>query len=424
MRTAAVATLTLLAALAVSGCLGHPGGSGQAGAAEEPSGNPLSGHDGQDVGPSAMEDVPAPPNDDPPGRADAPLEAVVVTDVGSHYATVTYRVGAEAAGLHQVGAVAAGTDRPWTWTEPVNESGHQEVRLEWLHANTTHQFTVRLEDGDGGLLAEVHGTFRTEPVPYAWADPEKAVVRPGAQLSGGNGSQSWGCTVGFILTDASNSTVYALTAGHCLRWAEEVVHDVNLRFVPPYWQPNWDLDDVLPWTPYNATYGGVVEYWEAWNQNDRPDEFDWGLVRIHPNLRARVSPSMVHWTGPTGVAAPGTVEAGADVCYFGQAGASPPPMRDRCGHFVAEDVTLTGPREGWYTMQAPVGWDGDSGSPVLDYRTGGALGIITHGAGSVFWGPTLDAILDRAALAGYDLRLATAPYDPPMSLPVGDGGLP
>lgn len=233
--------------------------------------------------------------------------------------------------------------------------------------------------------------FETPPPMRQWASVTDAIVHPGNgyDLHEGSIFGGPGGTGGWILRDATNATLYQLTAGHA-----------------PF--------DVGETILVNGTPIGVVaakEFGDVPTSGGRTGESDWLLVRLNESVRPWVTPSVSHWGGPTRILQPENATEGRTVCWFGmgQVTWNSPELRHRCGQgsgFTENRFYFSG-----------ITYTSDSGSPVLDYESGQAIGILTrlgqfaNGAS----GSNLCFILERARLRLFDLALATAPYEPPIA---------
>lgn len=272
-----------------------------------------------------------------------------------------------------------------------------EVTLGFLRSGTAYSFAARGVAPDGSA-GEATGRFTTTQG-AGWGDGS---VRPGALVAANIAH----CSLAFLLRDATNATLYALTAGHC------VTLGGDLAILD-------DLQDVEP-----ERVGSIVHI-----ATRGPDGFgDWALARLDDGARPRVHPSTAHWSGPSAVfAAPAF---GGPACHFGWGAAVgwANDSQPRCARWLgyASDAVGVLEFDGVVT-------NGDSGSPVVEHATGRAMGVIVRAEqGSEFGAVDLCHVLVRLHAAGYDLALATAPYHaaPPAPLsespldPVGGGGMP
>lgn len=217
--------------------------------------------------------------------------------------------------------------------------------------------------------------------------PYDRPVWPGLPILIGAGT---GCTLGFFFDSVEDDTVYGTTAGHCAdRETNLTVMNRNRHVI-----------------------GRVVEY-------RFQDGQDWALIRFHPDVVPRVRPDVVHWTGPSAPLNGADVETEDVVCHYGGSIYHGLFMGARCGrHAFFYRYAAGGSAMDWFMMSAQ-SWGGDSGSPVVHYETGQAVGMILGGSPlyGLDTGMTTCGIVNAAALAGYDLRLASAPYAPPDAAP-------
>lgn len=376
------------------------------------------------------------------------LGALHVVDVTDRSATVTYQI--EGAAIHTVVRYGPAGNGSILEEDVPASTGGTRVVIGDLRPDTPYRVSVR--SASSGEVPSLQGRFQTLPEGDEEQDrngPKPSLassqiwVRPGDAYHF-NGT-SW-CTLGFILRDPSDGTVFGLTAGHCF---DDGDLDYDHRRVRPQ-NVTIRLDDGTPighleiyeWGrtgPLTATAAGPT--WmnvsggptSPGDGGPQPNRFyDWALIRFDDRVVPHVSPSVRRWGGPSGVGPYGAVDAGDVVCMTGQGEPLEGAWPDgRCGTFR---VYMKG---GWNRTVGPVhagymrghdwiGWDGpaywgDSGSPVIDHATGEALGIVTEGPlvplhGTVV-GPTVKSILARTAEVGYDLELVTAPYEsrPPIA---------
>lgn len=249
--------------------------------------------------------------------------------------------------------------------------------------------------GPAGLVS-AQGAFRTNASARLWAPEGPGTIQPGAQIDAGP------CTLGFLLRDAENETLYATTAGHCV---DAVGQRIALR-----------TDAGI-----GAPFGTVLAF-EA-----RPDQsaIDWALIEIDTQARANASASIRHWTGPQGPQGASEPDRdatqGDTLCLYGW-GAGLDRSRDtrhRCGLFSRwEERDHNGSAYRVLVYDAST-YLGDSGAPVFLYENGEAVAIHTAQTVNGMLAFPLDEILDRA-LQGLrlDLRVARADYHPPMADPV------
>lgn len=235
----------------------------------------------------------------------------------------------------------------------------------------------------------------------AWADPEDATIRPGVQMVTG-GAQ---CTSNFIFTEGDD--VFIGYAAHCAGLGGSTDTNGCLAGSEPY-GTQVQID--------GAQHPGTLAYssWQAMIDANEPTASDacayndFALVQIDPRDHAKVSPSVLHFGGPTGLCqGPGL---GADVISYGNSGLrfGLDPVAPKQGSSLGTSGS------GWTTtvyMVSP-GIPGDSGSGYMD-ADHCAFGVtstvalfpyaLSNGISSIALG------LDYAAAhGGPDAQLATA----------------
>lgn len=198
-----------------------------------------------------------------------------------------------------------------------------------------------------------------------------APIQPGAIVYTPRGQ----CTLNFVFRDA-RGTRYIGTAGHCVRGVGDRVRDGS-----------------------RVEFGTVV-----FSSNGRVH--DYALIRIDAARHADVNPALRQWGGPTGVHDDRDAFLGDPVLQhgYGIVYGSNPATRGRAGvlwdigqyDYVVEGAALFG----------------DSGGPVLDQKTGRALGIANwiNVPPWLMGGATIEGFMERAAGAGFALTIETAPY--------------
>lgn len=294
----------------------------------------------------------------------------------------------------------------WTLAARRNASGPVRVNLDGLSAGSSYEVRV-LVDGTPRSDAVrfttlVAGTEEDEAPPMG---TKEARVYPGVEIWIEKETQ---CTLAFVLRSSVTETVYALTAGHCVRSAGDTIY-INVS------------GDDLSGT---GTAVGEVERFE---DEGGTTTNDWALIRIYEEMIPHVSPAVAHWTGPTGVSHGRALAEGDRVCQYGHSEALTSVRiwdRHRCGSFDSYTEEGDGPLlVRWRLADVLAGgdslvldptWAGDSGGPVIDYASGKALAI-HHGSQNVYWnvGSAVYGVMDILEEGGYDLELVTAEYDPP-----------
>jgi hypothetical protein len=214
---------------------------------------------------------------------------------------------------------------------------------------------------------------RTSDEPYrpGWPPKDEALIRPGTTVNGGV------CTSNYVFRSPDNRTLYLASAAHCFDEESsanpvEVGEEVAIA--------GGEASGILVYNSQaemredGENHGVEMEYWN-----------DLGLIEIPDEFRDQVHPAVLHFGGPTGLAAPAS--QGDEVVNFGNStfrdGAR--PLDPRRG-IVEEE-------HDWWTEYYPVptsGVFGDSGSPVMT-RDGEAIGLLsgiqllhgTNGAGDL-----------------------------------------
>lgn len=231
----------------------------------------------------------------------------------------------------------------------------------------------------------ISGEFQTTANPNGeWAKLEHAWIQPGNEIRG--------CTMGFILRDATNDTLYGSTAGHCTEEGD------NITLV--------DYDNEFG-------YGSIVIGVTIASTEENLQ--DWAFFKIHEEYRSKTNPSVKHFTGPTGLQAPETRQRNDVICLYGYGGIAldiggSPEERPKCGKIDNHDNAGTGVIV--RTSHLDGVSTGDSGAPVIDLETGAAVGIHTA------YSPPITGINTSLCHAlewlqdtmGITLRVATAPY--------------
>lgn len=220
--------------------------------------------------------------------------------------------------------------------------------------------------------------FDTPSSSSTWAVPEAAGIYPGVQYD--EDSAISHCTGGWIVRDATNATVYQLTAGHC------------------YFDTG---DNVVKIGGQRIGTVRAHEYLENATS-------DWALVEIDPSARHLVSPSLKHWGGPIGLVEPNAPALGNPLCWYGNGDIFvDDAIRHRCGRLRGFQSVP------WVWWASGTVFPGDSGAPVIHIPSGGALGILQKSFGPYLAGTTVCQALERAqeAIEGH-LGLVSAPLNP------------
>lgn len=236
-----------------------------------------------------------------------------------------------------------------------------------------------IEDGNGGDEAPVDpdgsddGANGQVNRSVAWGALDEAVIRPGAAMDGG-------CTFNWLFTDR-NGTAYIGTAAHCTNLLERIRERDTQTMVGTV---VFDSDDTEGADP----------------------QVDFSLIQLDDNAVELAHPAMFGWEAPTGVADPGSLMIGDAVAFYGHGTYLGDQEETRARAGVLMEVS---DRE--YRSNMPAVW-GDSGSPVVHFQTGEALGIISRfglddGLPTTDVGPLVVWILEELEKAGFEVELAT-----------------
>lgn len=272
--------------------------------------------------------------------------------------------------------------------EPVGQgNGTFSIRLAPLQPLATYKIRLNVVSLAGESNAGTPIQFSTPARQIDWATGANVRIQPGMGIYD---EEIGRCTLAFILVPPGNATIYALTAGHCIG-QQGVGTRVLFR----------ETHELL---------GTVV-------LRPSQSELDFALIAIEESLRDSISPAVKHWTGPTRMPRLGEIVRGDLVCYYGQGSSLDQPTPHRCGKIVGyTNHTVAGTIYGSVAIQGSAA-GGDSGTPVVHYSTGTAVGILV-GASPVMaetqiGGPTVCSILEFARQQGFNLRLAGTDYAPP-----------
>ena len=240
-------------------------------------------------------------------------------------------------------------------------------------------------------------------------------IGPGARLDVLIGDDRIGCTAAFVYEEGSRLLLG--TAGHCLLPATaRATHG-----------PGADADASATQARVcvsRCAYGGQTGFFlsgdlvdlgpvvYARQESPEGDSFghDFGLVEIPAHLHALVRAELPVFGGPT-AATPGRIETGMPLCHYGAGvvtGEAWPVMaRVGAAHAGSDPAS-------WWAETATNG--GDSGSAVVrcdlrgdELRGAGALGILTHGVGTLTWGTNAaQAVRMAREDAGLEIRMLLA----------------
>lgn len=223
-----------------------------------------------------------------------------------------------------------------------------------------------------------------------------STIQPGDPLVGGDGEPY--CTLNYVFDSDTNDSVYVATAGHCVSGVGERLHT---RGHPGF---------------------GTVAFVGGQGVTE-----DYALIEVQGEARSSVVADVRGHPGtPTSVATPGNTTTGQPVTMSGWgwgANLIDTTRETRAGIVVGHAGALV-------RVLAP-GTPGDSGGPWT-LMSGPALGILSQAGASYgvhghdvptpgedatvplpsayagYRGPSILALLDGAAAAGYDVSLRTA----------------
>jgi hypothetical protein len=225
-----------------------------------------------------------------------------------------------------------------------------------------------------------------------------AVIAPGSL-----GLFEYGqCTLNFVFdgTGPMTGRVFVGSAAHCTtRTAGEEVRVAQ------------DATDGGELVGHVAAFGPYV----GAGSGDTRD--DWALIEITPTHRRDVDPAMLgHPDYPTRLTVSAEMRE-SDTLQFSGYGvatqATPTTREQRQGQWTGGDNRLFG-------AFSPHLTEGDSGGPVVDVKTGGALGLVSGGFGAcpstcTSQGPTITSLIDGAASQGLPVQLRAAGQKAPAA---------
>lgn len=162
----------------------------------------------------------------------------------------------------------------------------------------------------------VAGATLAPPSP-GWASPEAAKIRPGVMLH----TESANCPVSFVFVRPDNTSVFVATTAYCTR----DLHVGSLATV--------GTNDTLAVLIYSS-FLTMAEIHES--DPDALNYNDLAVFRIDDGSRKWVSPSMLRYGGPTGLAQFGAIGVGQRVRAFAALPeGAPEPLHERQGVVVA-----------------------------------------------------------------------------------------
>lgn len=263
-----------------------------------------------------------------------------------------------------------------------------------------------------------------EPVnaTFHWAAPDEATIRPGVKVR----SEAGQCTTNFVFT-SPNGTVYVGFAAHCVGGgAATDTNGCDPAVEPRPLGYELQVDGASQPAKLAYTSWGTMQAAQEGDE-DTCDYNDFAVAALAPEDRAKVSPAMLHYGGPGGVAPAGDVQPGMKILSYGNSGLRPAALEPQLSPKEGYVIGVEG--GGWSAtvcMLTP-GVPGDSGSGVM-LSDGRALGIaVTLGLsqdGLVNGVSSLEKALAYAKEKGsLDLGLATWEQAAGGTLPDSNPGL-
>lgn len=265
--------------------------------------------------------------------------------------------------------VRDGEQEAWNYSSDL--SGDQTLFVPFLEPG--RELTVEVTS----LTERRQAKFRTLPAPPFAELGQIDIIQPGSRIYG-----LGFCTLAFILRDATNHSLYAFTAGHCVGEVNETVLDAE-----------------------NRNEFGVVAM-----RGPSLDE-DWALIKLHEFVRPRINPSLPTWGGPTRDVTP--AKPGDVVTYHGWGTYTSLVVdyKSRRGHFIGY-----GPGPGYSENAFAILGEasgGDSGSPIISGVTGAPLGILVSVQGLTS-ATSIPIVMKAIRGRGLELQILTAPWASPQ----------
>lgn len=267
-----------------------------------------------------------------------------------------------------------------------------------------------------------NGTNNGDLVDPGWPALSQATIRPGVPVL--NNAETVPppaltaphlCTSNFLFHSPGNRTLYLGTASHC------VVFGLSPGDrVPIHATDGSVIDGTLVYCSFGAIQGSdtcpdeaTLDAGDAWN--------DLALIEIDAEDRHLAHPAVLHWGGPTGVAAPDELVQGEPAMTYGSTRyrEAARALDAREGYVWSGDARVTRIQFEVPSIQ------GDSGSPVIS-GDGLAIGVVRY-LGEVSAEPmpvtvngisNLAPMLESASEHGLDIEVSTWPRLAAGDLPV------
>lgn len=221
------------------------------------------------------------------------------------------------------------------------------------------------ETSDGGSDGDSSDDARSYP---PWPEPSEASVRPGVQIRSSSGQ----CTSNFLFRTPDNSTLMLGVAAHCVAGNPDAGDGCDPDTEPSEPGTEVQID--------GASNAGVLVY-SAWHTMQATNESnsdacrlnDFALIAIDQADRTSTHPALMHYGGPTALAAADSLSPGDKVLWYGNSGtrAGIEDIQRNEGYVVRDDGS-----RGFVMYSATPGVPGDSGSAVLS-ADGAAAGILS-----------------------------------------------
>lgn len=221
-----------------------------------------------------------------------------------------------------------------------------------------------VEEGNG---TRSNGTDERRYPP--WPSLEEASVRPGVRVSSPAGQ----CTSNFLFRTPHNATLMLGLAAHCVARNPDAGDGCDPATEPM--KPGTEVTVSGASEPGRLVYSS---WWTMQRVNETSDAAcranDFALVALAPADRGQVHPAMLHYGGPTGLAAPGDVSPGEKVIWYGHSSlrGGIEQLRRNEGYIVREDARSAV----MYSFTPGVPGDSGSGVQTADGRAYAVLSTV------------------------------------------------
>lgn len=243
-----------------------------------------------------------------------------------------------------------------------------ETEDEESDGNETTSSSNETDDEDDETTEQGSGNESGQAQEPAWPSPGEASIRPGVQIRSSSGQ----CTSNFLFLDRGRSQVMLGVAAHCFSQNP----DAGSNGCDPAKGP---LEPGAEASITGASEPGTLVYSSWWTMQQTNESSgaacnanDFALVEIDPADHDSVNPAVLHFGGPTGLAAAEDVTTGDKVVWYGNSGLRPPvdEIHRNEGYVLTAD--------GWTAVVYSLspGVQGDSGSGLMT-ADGDAIGILS-----------------------------------------------